>query len=74
MKFIEQLFKTLEFIYNYVYNSIDNLIIKSDEEIIKDLLKNHKDRLLFEKAVDELRRGEAKEIKLNNKTIKISLL
>lgn len=65
---------TILFIVNH-FKGIDNYIIKSDEENINNLLKNSKDKIEFEKAVDEILKNniDSKEININGKNITISI-
>lgn len=61
-------------IFNH-FKTIDNYVVKSDEENIDLLLKNDRDKNEFEKTIDEmLREGKrSKDITLNNKNITISI-
>lgn len=72
------MFKSLiDFFDSYIIHlfSIDDFMIKSDEEQIDELLKNPSDRILFNKTIDELQRStiKSKTIILNNKQITINL-
>lgn len=72
------MFKSLlDFFDSYITHlfSIDDFMIKSDEEQIDELLKNPSDRVIFNKTIDELQRStiKSKTIILNNKQIKISI-
>jgi hypothetical protein len=70
----DKFFFTIELIYNS-FQSINPLIVKSDEENLNNLLKNPKDKVTFEKTVDELLKnnGGSKEILINGKMITISI-
>lgn len=67
----------IDFFDSYIAHlfSIDDFMIKSDEEQIDDLLKNPSDRVIFNKTIDELQRStiKSKTIILNNKQITISI-
>jgi len=57
------------------FKRIDNYIVKTDEENINELLKDSKDKIEFEKAVDDLLKSDkkSKEIYINGKNILISI-
>ncbi|SHO61606.1 hypothetical protein [Algoriphagus zhangzhouensis] len=57
------------------YKNINELIVKSDEENIDDLLKKPKDKLAFEEAIEDLmkEKSKSKKIILNNKEVTISI-
>ena len=67
----------IDFFDSYITHlfSIDDFMIKSDEEQIDELLKNPSDRVLFNKTIDELQRSpiKSKTIILDNKQITISI-
>jgi hypothetical protein len=70
----DKFFFTIRLIYNS-FQSINPLIVKSDEENLNNLLKNPKDKVTFEKTVDELLKnnGGSKDILINGKMITISI-
>jgi hypothetical protein len=72
--FKDKLYITLGSIQKYI-NCISNLMIKSDDENLKILLKNPKDKAQFQKAIDEILRDnkKEKEIDINGSTIVISM-
>ncbi|KUY29789.1 hypothetical protein [Elizabethkingia ursingii] len=55
--------------------SINEYVVKTDEENIEDLLKTDEDKATFQKAIDELVRGDMKsrQVSINNKEITISI-
>jgi hypothetical protein len=71
---LDKFFFTIGLIYNS-FQSLNPLIVKSDEENLNNLLKNPKDKVTFEKTVDELLKnnGGSKEILINGKMITISI-
>ncbi len=56
------------------FRSIDNLIVKSNDENLESLLEKPEDKLKFEKAVDEVIKGSStKDININGRNITISI-
>ncbi len=57
------------------FKSLDDFVIKSDEENIDILLKNPKDKVKFQHAIDELLKDnqKSKTIEINDKQITISI-
>jgi len=56
------------------FRSIDNLIVKSNDENLESLLKKPEDKLKFQKAVDEvIKESSTKDININGKNITISI-
>lgn len=72
--FTDKIYFTLESILNN-FNSINHLLVKSDDENLEKLLEDPKDKVKFQKAIDELMKDseKIKEINLNGKNIKISI-
>ncbi len=71
---IESYNNALVYIANYL-KSLDNYVVKSDEENVEKLLRNSNDRIEFEKTIDEMIKNniKTKDVTLNNKNIKISI-
>lgn len=57
------------------FKSLDDFVIKSDEENIDILLKNPKDKVKFQHAIDELLKDnqKSKTLEINDKQITISI-
>lgn len=57
------------------FKSLDDFVIKSDEENIDILLKNPKDKVKFQHAIDDLLKDnqKSKTLELNDKQITISI-
>lgn len=67
----------LSSVFRLIFNefrSIDNLIVKSNEENLESLLEKPEDKLKFQKAVDEvIKESSTKDITINGKNITISI-
>ena len=72
--FTDKIYFTIESIANYL-NSLNQFMVKSDDENLEKLLKDPKDQVKFQKAIDEIMKDndKIKELKLNGKNIKISI-
>ncbi len=70
----DKMFYTFESILNSIY-SINRFIIKSDDENLNELFDDPRDKVKFQKAVDELLKHneDTKMITINGKSIKISI-
>lgn len=56
------------------FRSIDNLIVKSNDENLESLLQKPEDKLKFQKAVDEvIKKSSTKDININGRNITISI-
>lgn len=56
------------------FRSINDLIVKSNDENLESLLQKPEDKLKFQKAVDEvIKESSTKDITLNGKNITISV-
>jgi hypothetical protein len=57
------------------FKSLDDFVIKSDEENIDILLKNPKDKVKFQHAIDDLLKDnqKSKTLEINDKQITISI-
>ena len=68
---------TLSSVFKLIFNefrSIDNLIVKSNDENLESLLEKPEDKLKFQKAVDEvIKESSTKDITINGKNITISI-
>lgn len=65
------------FVFKLIYNqvrTINDLIIKSDDENLEKLLEHPEDKVKFQKAIDEVMKdSSSKDITLNGKKITISI-
>jgi hypothetical protein len=61
-------------VYNHIL-SIDDYVVKSDEENIEKLLENPRDRIRFEETVDELLKEnkKSKKVEIKDKEVTISI-
>ena len=78
MKVIEEVLHNLGVTFDIIlkhFKSVDNYIVKSDEEHIELLLKNEEDKAKFQHEIDKLVRENSKsrEIIINDKSITISI-
>lgn len=56
------------------FRSLNDHMVKSDDENLEKLLKNPEDRVKFQRAIDEVTtKTPSKEINLNGKNITISI-
>ncbi|MBQ0907498.1 hypothetical protein KBJ98_02150 [Flavobacterium sp. F-328] len=67
----------LSSVFNVMINefrSINDLIVKSNDENLESLLQKPEDKLKFQKAVDEvIKESSTKDITLNGRNITISV-
>lgn len=78
MEIIEEVLHNLGVTFDIIlkhFKSVDNYIVKSDDENIELLLKNEEDKAKFQNEIDKLVRENSKsrEIVINNKSITISI-
>jgi len=68
-----KMFVVFKLIYNQV-KTINDLMIKSDDENLEKLLERPEDKVKFQKAIDEVMKDSiSKDITLNGKNITISI-
>ncbi len=68
-----KMFFVLKLIFNQV-KTINELIIKSDDENLEKLLERPEDKVKFQKAIDEVMKDSiSKDVTLNGKNITISI-
>jgi hypothetical protein len=71
--FQNKMFLAFKLIYNQV-KTINDLMIKSDDENLEKLLERPEDKVKFQKAVDEVMKDSvSKNVVLNGKNITISI-
>lgn len=77
MKQAESFFKIIESMLQFFrkqYSNFDDLIIHSDKEELERLLKTQKDKLEFQKAVNNVcKTQEPQIVKINGKEITLSI-
>lgn len=68
-----KMFFVLKLLYDQV-KTINDLMIKSDDENLEKLLERPEDKVKFQKAIDEVMKDSiSKDITLNGKNITISI-
>ncbi|WP_294280863.1 hypothetical protein [uncultured Chryseobacterium sp.] len=74
MKLIELYKAAIDSLFTQL-RSIDRFMVKSDEQDIADLLSNEKDKIEYQKKIDQMVRENIKQdtIKIKNRNITISL-
>lgn len=74
MKLIELYKAAIDSLFTQL-RSIDKFMVKSDEQDIADLLSNEKDKIEYQKKIDQMVQQNIKQdtIKIKNRNITISL-